>query len=237
MQLLLKFLIFTGLLFGIGSVVNKTIPPQHLPWRNLNPAAPLGFATKTQILRLSLSPSKGCMDMAANISPLLSSAAEPHRPYTSGKNQNCGWDIARNITHSAGIKLTPDAVNMQCPLSIASYLWTREINKIAMEDLGSPITAIVHFGTYSCRRQNGNNSGQWSEHSFANAWDVAAFDLSDGRVVSVKTGWNGKRDEKRFLRRARKAACKIFNVTLSPDFNAAHADHFHLDMGPTTSCR
>jgi len=56
-------------------------------------------------------------------------------------------------------------------------------------------------------------------------------------MISVKTGWQGKADEKRFLRRARKAACKVFNVTLSPDYNAAHADHFHFDMGPTKACR
>jgi len=26
-------------------------------------------------------------------------------------------------------------------------------------------------------------------------------------------------------------------VTLSPDYNAAHRDHFHFDMGPYSSCR
>jgi len=27
------------------------------------------------------------------------------------------------------------------------------------------------------------------------------------------------------------------DLTLSPDFNEAHHDHFHVDMGPTRSCR
>jgi len=174
------------------------------------------------------------MDMAAGIGHLHSNAVDPHRP---AKYKSCGWDVAREVRQSADIKLAPDAVNMQCPLSIASYLWMREIDEIAKEEFGRSISAIQHFGTYSCRRQNGNNSGQWSEHAFANAWDIAGFKLSNGRVISVKTGWEGKADEKRFLRRARKKACKIFNVTLSPDFNAAHADHFHFDMGPTKTCR
>jgi len=230
--MVVRGLIGFAVIFGAGYAANETIPPQHLIWRSLNPNAPLGFATKGQILQLSLSPSKRCMDMASGLDRLLSTPAQAHRP-----NKTCGWDVARNVTHSAGIKLAPDAANMQCPLSIASYLWTREINKVALEEFGHSVTAIVHFGTYSCRRQNGNSSGQWSEHAFANAWDIAGFELSNGRVISVRTGWQGKADEKRFLRRARKVACRIFNVTLSPDFNAAHADHFHLDMGPAKTCR
>ena len=74
-------------------------------------------------------------------------------------------------------------------------------------------------------------------HAFANAFDVTGFGLADGRVISVLKGWNGSRKEKAFLRRARDTACKLFRVTLSPDFNAAHADHFHFDMGPVSSCR
>ena len=234
MRFSLKLLIFFVLMFGAGYVANEKIPSQHLLWRSLNPEAPLGFATRSQLLQLSLSPSKRCMDMAAGIGHLHSNAVAPHRP---ANYKTCGWDVAREVRQSADIKLAPDAVNMQCPLSIASYLWMREIDEIAKEEFGRSISAIQHFGTYSCRRQNGNNSGQWSEHAFANAWDIAGFKLSNGRVISVKTGWEGKADEKRFLRRARKKACKIFNVTLSPDFNAAHADHFHFDMGPTKTCR
>jgi hypothetical protein len=103
--------------------------------------------------------------------------------------------------------------------------------------MGRTITGILHYGTYSCRKQNGNNSGQWSEHAFANAWDVAGFELSDGRMIIVKSDWNGEADKARFLKRARNMSCQIFNVTLSPDYNAAHADHFHLDMGPNRACR
>ncbi len=232
MARLLKLAVFFGLLLAIGYGINKFVPQQHLPWRALNPDAPLGMATKTQLLRLSLSPSKTCMNMASQISTLQSRPADPHRP-----NKTCGWDIARHVSQSMSIKLAPDEVDMQCPLSIASHLWMREINQIAIDEFGSPVTTIIHFGTYACRRQVGNGSGQWSEHAFANAWDIAGFELGNGRIITVKSGWNGETDERRFLRRSRKIACKVFNVTLSPDYNTAHADHFHVDMGPVKSCR
>nr|WP_328730168.1 extensin family protein [Falsiroseomonas algicola] len=35
----------------------------------------------------------------------------------------------------------------------------------------------------------------------------------------------------------RDGACRWFRAVLSPDYNAAHADHFHFDMGPSTVCR
>ncbi|MFN4225017.1 MAG: extensin family protein [Hyphomonas sp.] len=34
-----------------------------------------------------------------------------------------------------------------------------------------------------------------------------------------------------------KGACRLFSVTLGPDYDAAHADHFHMDMGPQRACR
>ena len=35
----------------------------------------------------------------------------------------------------------------------------------------------------------------------------------------------------------RDKACRSFGSVLSPDYNAAHADHLHLDMAPWMMCR
>ena len=214
-------------------VADRTLAEQHLPWRKLNPEAPPGFATKGQLLRLALSPSKTCMDMARNARTLNSVPSEPHK-----LNNTCGWNVARSVSGSTAAVLVPKDADMQCPLSIGSYIWMRELDELAQKHLGSDIMNIHHFGTYSCRRQNGNSSGEWSEHAFANAWDITAFELSDGRNISIQNDWNSEdKARKKFLREARNSACKIFRVTLSPDFNAAHHDHFHVDMGPNKSCR
>ena len=44
--------------------------------------------------------------------------------------------------------------------------------------------------------------------------------------------WPGEGDKARFLRTVRDGACDGFATVLSPDYNAAHANHFHLDMSP-----
>ncbi len=126
---------------------------------------------------------------------------------------------------------------MTCPLAENFTAWARYgVAPAARVILGSDLVRIETFGTYSCRTIAG--SGRMSEHARSNAVDIAAFLLADGRRVSVQTGWNGNGDERDFLRRLRQSACKRFRTVLSPDYNAAHHDHLHFDMGGKGSyCR
>lgn len=227
-----RLLLFCLLLGAAGFAADRHLPPQHLPWRPIDMQASTGFATDLQILRLSLSPSSTCAALINGADDYQTRLAERHRV-----KDPCGWDTAQKIDKSSSASLKPENVTMQCPLAVGTYIWMREIDKAAQARLGSGIKNVLHAGSYSCRRQVGNRSGKWSEHAFANAFDVMGFELEDGRVVSVLKDWNGETQRKRFLRDVRTQACKIFRVTLSPDFNAAHADHFHVDMGPTSSCR
>lgn len=226
-----KPLIIIALSIILGFGADRYIPSQHLPWRALNPHAPIGLSTRMQLLRVSLSPSAHCSALTDQVSEFKAPIASPHKP-----DNICGWTEARNISQSGNVNFA-DMPVMQCPLGLGVHIWTQSINQRALHYYGAPLAKIHHAGTYSCRRQNGNSSGQWSEHAFANAFDVTGFELEDGRVISVLKGWNGDQKDRLFLRDARNTACKIFRVTLSPDFNTAHADHFHLDMGPVSTCR
>lgn len=76
-----------------------------------------------------------------------------------------------------------------------------------------------------------------SQHATANALDIAGFRLADGRTVNVLRDWPQDNTDARFLRQVRDDACEVFNVVLSPDYNAAHRNHFHLDAGPWWVCR
>lgn len=216
----------------LGFLANKYIPPQHLPWRTLDVDAPIGLATKAQLLRVSLSPSSTCMTLAREAEAMKSIPADP-----MDGDGPCGWDVARLMYGSESVTLAPGETTLQCPLALGQYMWLREVETSARLHLGSGVAKVHHAGSYSCRRQRGNGSGAWSEHAFANALDVTGFTLEDGRVISVKTDWKGERAAQRFLRDVRDQGCKIFRVTLSPDYNAAHHDHFHFDMGPYSSCR
>lgn len=121
---------------------------------------------------------------------------------------------------------------MTCPLAAAFAAWAQHaVAPAARVYFKSEVVKIETMGTYACRNVNGASSGQLSEHAFGNAVDVSAFVLKDGRRITVLSGWNGKDDERAFLRRLHESACKRFGTVLGPNYNAAHTNHLHFDMG------
>jgi len=119
-----------------------------------------------------------------------------------------------------------------CSLASALEGWARfGVDRAARLTLGSPLARIDTFGSYNCRNVAGTDHR--SAHATANAVDIAAFVLADGRRISVKGNWSdGTPAERNFLRVVRTNACKRFAIVLTPDYNIAHHDHFHLEVGP-----
>lgn len=124
-----------------------------------------------------------------------------------------------------------------CPLAQAFAGWARYgVDRAARQLLGSPLERIETMGSYSCRNVAGTS--RVSAHSRAEAIDVGAFVLADGRRVAVKSGWNSASSQERaFLRTVHASACKRFGTVLGPGYNAAHADHLHVELGNGSFCR
>jgi hypothetical protein len=124
---------------------------------------------------------------------------------------------------------------MTCELAARFAAWTRyAVRPAGRLHLGSEVVRIETFGTYACRDMRGAGgtiSGKLSEHAHANAIDVSAFVLADGRRISVEKDWREDGPAARFLHAIHESACKRFRTVLSPDYNAAHRDHFHFDLG------
>ena len=128
---------------------------------------------------------------------------------------------------------------MRCPLARAFAIWVREaVQPEAERRFGSPVRRIESFGTYACRPVNSRPGARLSEHGSANAVDVAAFQLADGRRITVLDDWNGDRDDARaFLRAVHRAGCRRFSVGLSPESDLYHRNHLHFDLGRGPYCR
>ena len=127
---------------------------------------------------------------------------------------------------------------MTCGLARNFAAWVRHaVRPAAQQVFGQDAVRVETFGTYSCRNIYGGRSGRLSEHARANAVDVSAFVLADGRRITVLQGWNGDARDQQFLRLIRGSACRRFGTVLSPDYNAAHANHFHFDMSGQNYCR
>lgn len=154
----------------------------------------------------------------------------PARSSVSG----CGFESGIRVAGTLAGYSSPSV--MTCPLAARLYLWEMEVVAPAAEQyFGMGVERIDVLGTYSCRRVAGTS--HLSKHAFGEAIDVAGFRLEDGRKVSVLQSYRADSDEGRFLRAIRRGACGLFDVTLGPDFNRDHANHFHLDIGGGYACR
>ncbi|MET0238374.1 MAG: extensin family protein [Sphingobium sp.] len=121
-----------------------------------------------------------------------------------------------------------------CPVAARFTAWVRYgVLPAARLLLKSEVVKVETFGTYACRNIVGNPSmaGKRSEHAHANAIDISAFILADGRRITVEKDWAAGSPGAEFLRRVHQSACKRFDTVLGPNYNAAHYNHFHFDMG------
>lgn len=103
---------------------------------------------------------------------------------------------------------------------------------LARHHLGSGLGAIETGSGYACRRRNNQASGKLSEHAKGNALDIAAFALSDGRRLAVRSDDERPPAVAAFFAAVRTTACGYFLTVLGPGSDAAHEQHLHLDLGP-----
>lgn len=149
----------------------------------------------------------------------------------------CGWETAVRITEAAVPYSAPQPLTSRCAMVAGLHMWeTQVLIPAAQEHFGVGVSEIIHYGTYVCRPVYGREGARLSEHALANAIDIGGVHLEDGRTVTVLDGWDGPADEQAFLREVRDGACRLFRAVLGPDYNPAHADHFHFDMGRWRTC-
>src|SRR3546814_6445219 len=97
------------------------------------------------------------------------------------------------------------------------------------------VVEVENLGSYNCRKIAGREAQ--SEHSTANAIDISAFILADGTRITLINDWEPGDRRSEFLHDVRDETCVLSSTVLSPDHNAAHANHFHFDMAARTGGR
>jgi len=213
----LLLLLLTGCAFGGGT------PPQSAPHHRAPTAVLFPTPRSTQICYADLSRD------GIRFSPL------PDHDYGGGCNLTGTVQLIDVGVPITGIK------GMRCGLARDFVGWIRHaVAPAARQILGSDVVKVETMGTYSCRNVVGNAaySGKLSGHAIANAVDVSGFRLADGRRITVLADWRSQDPATRsFFATLHTSACKRFGTVLSPDYNAAHANHLHLEADRANFCR
>lgn len=231
---------------AVTGLVRLSIPGEDAPWAPFDLQRPIGRATSTQIAayevpREAVDPIQVEERTEACMATLRQAGVQVER---APDLNDGGFCVVRGAVRITGgtTPLSPSVI-MQCPLAVRFVTWDRQVLQPTAERvLGSRVARIDNAGSYSCRRIYGSTQSQDrpSEHARANALDVVGMRLEDGRSVSVLADFDGAgpagAEGSVFLRTVRQQACRVFSTVLGPDYNDAHADHFHFDGSTTGLC-
>jgi hypothetical protein len=92
--------------------------------------------------------------------------------------------------------------------------------------LGSPISDLDNFDSFECRGRNRVAGARLSEHGRANALDIRAIKLANGRSISLTDRTVPRETRESVLH----SMCARFPTVLGPGSDWYHEDHIHLDL-------
>ena len=226
--------LFWLLLLAMGGVAVSVwrgwldVPPQWNPWAPLDIKAAPNWLTGYKLMRLR-SDSELCAQA-------LSSSDLRVSPQADSPGAKCPLIGALRV--QGGEVALSSSFIASCPLAVAYAMFEHHtLQPAAQSAYGQKIARVDQLGSFACRNVYNRESGALSRHASADALDIAGFRLADGRTISVLKDWPKQNQDAEFLRQLRNGACESFSVVLSPDYNAAHRNHFHVDVGRWSVCR
>ncbi|PYC17797.1 extensin [Pseudomonas jessenii] len=204
------------------------VPPQWNPWAPLDVKAAPNWLTGYKLMRLRSDP-EFCTQ-ALNSSDL--------RVTRQSDSPDAKCPLIGALRVQGGEVALSSSFLASCPLAVAYAMFEyHTLQPAAQSVYGQKVARVDHLGSFACRNVYNRESGALSRHASADALDIAGFRLGDGRTVSVLKDWPKPNQDAQFLRQVRDGACEAFSVVLSPDYNTAHRNHFHVDVGRWSVCR
>ena len=156
-------------------------------------------------------------------------AIAPSIPDIHGPGGCGGEDLVRLeaivLPDKRQVSVKPAAI-LRCKMASAIADWIRSDIAPLAQNLGSAITDLDNFDSFECRGRNRVVGAKLSEHGRANALDVRAFKLANGRSISL-TDRTVPRDLRENVLHS---VCARFPTVLGPGSDWYHEDHIHLDL-------
>lgn len=215
-------------LLAAGFYGYRYLPSQYNPLAPLRLEDPPGLISQYKLRRLT--PAK-CATLLeeANHRQLITS-----HPVADSEGA-CPLQNVVRVRDFGTVKLSSSFL-ASCPLALSSALYLQQqVKPLARQMLGDDLRQIDHLGSFACRNIYHRQHARRSEHATAEALDISGFRLSDGRRISVLKGWHDATYHS-WLRALLTSGCRYYGNALGPDYNAAHASHFHFGMRGQRLC-
>jgi hypothetical protein len=145
-----------------------------------------------------------------------------------------------------------EAQRQASPYEIVDCRLALALDDFAAELSAHDVVEVIHYSAYRPPEASWPEERVASQHAGALAIDVASFVKRDGRTLEVLRDFHGRVGARpcaagsapwpatREAIELRSIVCdatgaRLFNVALTPDFNRAHRNHFHLEVAANAS--
>lgn len=121
--------------------------------------------------------------------------------------------------------------------AVGACTWAHALADTLEDVADRGVVRLRHLGTYNCRTIAGTN--ELSRHAYGDAIDVSGFDFDDGTQWTLVDDW--EHDTTSFTTPGAEWLYDtahrwhddgLWTIILTPNYNAAHDDHFHVDLTP-----
>jgi len=224
-----KTLLTIFILGAIATAGYRWLPSYYNPFTPLNLDDPPGRITQYKLRHLT---PEACASLLAqaNQKNLI------HTQAVADSGGECPLNNVVRVRDFGPVSLNGSFL-ASCPLALSSALFvSQQARPLTKRFTGSELTRIEHLGSFACRNIYHRPDARRSEHATAEALDIAAFRLANGERVTVLNGWKSAKTQP-WLKALLAASCGYYGNGLGPEYNAAHASHFHLGMRGFGLCR
>jgi hypothetical protein len=140
--------------------------------------------------------------------------------------------LVKSVAAPGGRVKLPEKPLMNCAFARQFTTWLSDIAAPVIGEMAPARLESLSTGPgYECRNRNGDSSGKISEHAFGNAIDISGITLANRIRIEIPDVADPSAVHHRLLMALRLSACGYFTTVLGPGFNAAHASHYHFDLG------
>ena len=156
-------------------------------------------------------------------------AIAPSIPDIRGPGGCGGEDLVKleaiMLPNKHRVAVTPPAT-LRCKMATEIADWVRTDVVGLTAPLGSEPSVLDNFDSYECRGFNRISGAHLSEHGHANALDVRAIKLANGKSIELTDRTVPRDLRESFLH----SVCARFMTVLGPGSDWYHEEHIHLDL-------
>jgi hypothetical protein len=138
----------------------------------------------------------------------LAAHIDVSKPIRDGQCGSAAIVQLKRVGATSPVEISPPAT-LNCRMVVKLHEWVeKSLQPAARETFNAPVRRLVNASGYTCRNRYGSRAAtaKISEHAFANALDVSAIVLADGRAIDVLGNWGKTERDLRAIAEAKAEA-------------------------------